>query len=145
MSVNISFRAPDSGWNDTETLIQDEVVIPILESPSLIPFVAMSMKIQGQGKSQFLAGVKPSFYTFPVDMAFAVTYHKMQGRTVPAVILDMSSTGTGAAVTVPAIYVGVSRVRRGEDIRILPLSAENRVRLKGLKFNDTLVKWHAKC
>ena len=84
-----------------------------MPSLSNCPFLAMSKKTLSRKNGAFRENCKLMYYTFPVDLAFAVTYHKMQGRTVPAVILDLSSVGAGATMSVPALYVGVSRVFEG--------------------------------
>lgn len=57
-----------------------------------------------------------------VDMVpgFAVTFHKCQGATLGKVMLDLSQNPI-APLNLEMIYVGLTRVRTGEDLRILPL------------------------
>lgn len=55
----------------------------------------------------------------PVELAFAVTYHKSQGRTCHRVILHMEP-GAQPALRFSAMYVGLTRVRNGAHMRIFP-------------------------
>ena len=61
-----------------------------------------------------------------VDIAFAITFHKLQGKTISKVILDLRKrpgTRDGIAnVDFEGLYVGWTRVRRGQDIRVIPAS-----------------------
>ena len=77
-------------------------------------------------------------YSLRCQLAFSRTYHKMQGCTVPRVILDLSST-----VQLPMFFVGITRVRLGNDLRILLPSSwqEATERLKRLTRNKNLVLW----
>jgi hypothetical protein len=55
------------------------------------------------------------------DLAFAVTFHKMQGQTVKKIILDINCRPTSlGSLDFHAFYVGISRVKQGTNIRILP-------------------------
>jgi hypothetical protein len=60
-----------------------------------------------------------------VDLAFAITFHKIQGRTVGKIILDLNLR-PGTIHGIPTLdlfgfYVGLSRVSNSENMRILPL------------------------
>ena len=54
---------------------------------------------------------------FPVTLNFASTMHKLQSRTVPKVILSLQKHVTGNPFEL--LLTGMSRTRRGADIRIL--------------------------
>jgi hypothetical protein len=57
---------------------------------------------------------------FPVEPGFAITINKAQGRTIPKVILAISDRkGEGCRLTFCALYVGFSRVKHRDDIRLL--------------------------
>jgi hypothetical protein len=57
---------------------------------------------------------------FPLDLAFAMTIHKAQGRTIPKVILALESRPSyNLQMEFPAIFVAMSRVKKGDDMRIL--------------------------
>ena len=60
-----------------------------------------------------------------IDLAFAITFHKIQGRTVGKIILDLNLT-PGSKNGIPTLdlfgfYVGLSRVSNSKNMRILPL------------------------
>ena len=108
------------------TLIKDRVVIPLLKGnrswynkekndhcffirPGKIPMGYPISKIQ-------------NYPLFPFDLAFAMTFHKAQGRTLEQIILVLSERTAYRNLRIiqfASIFVALSRVRRGEDIRIL--------------------------
>ena len=56
----------------------------------------------------------------PFELGFAMTLHKAQGRTLPAVILALSHRPMPSAqMTFEGIFVALSRVKSADDIRIL--------------------------
>jgi len=82
-----------------------------------------------------------SYFDFGLDLAFAVTYHKVQGRTLDRVIIDLASIGH---ISVAAFYVAISRTRRQEHIRILPWdNIISRRQLEVKKFDKVLIEWFA--
>ena len=57
----------------------------------------------------------------PVDLLFAVTYHKLQGLTLKALVLSLNTHPTyKLRITIPSLYVGLSRVHNIDEIRVLP-------------------------
>ena len=58
-----------------------------------------------------------------VDIGFSITFHKVQGSTIKRIILDLNETPgrTVKHLDYQSAYVGVSRVRNGADMRLLPL------------------------
>ena len=57
---------------------------------------------------------------FPLDLAFAMTVHKAQGQTLSRVILCFSERHNHInQMTLPSIYVSLSRVKLSDHIRIL--------------------------
>lgn len=75
-----------------------------------------------------------------MELAFAVTYHKVQGQTLDRIVLDLNGK-----VSVPELYVAISRVRKSDDIRILPLwDAQTKQKLSELEFSEDAVKWGRK-
>jgi hypothetical protein len=66
-----------------------------------------------------VASVKTTKY-FPLDLAFAMTVHKSQGRTLSRVILALSSRPSfHLQMEFPAIFVAMSRVKTSDHIRVL--------------------------
>jgi hypothetical protein len=64
--------------------------------------------------------VMMDYCTYDVELAFVITFHKCQGRTLQKVILDLNKQTGQGNVNYSSLYVGLSRVRKGDDIRILP-------------------------
>ena len=57
---------------------------------------------------------------FPYDLAFAMTVHKAQGRTIHRVIIDlMSHPFKICRLEYAAVFVAMSRVRRKDHLRLL--------------------------
>ena len=57
---------------------------------------------------------------FPFDLAFSMTVHKAQGRTIKRVVLDLTNHPTHySRMEFAAIFVAMSRVKTSEHIRLL--------------------------
>ena len=57
----------------------------------------------------------------PIDLLFAVTYHKLQGLTLKALVLSLNThPNHRLRITIPSLYVGLSRVHNLDEIRVLP-------------------------
>jgi hypothetical protein len=80
-------------------------------------------------------------FTYGFETSFAITFHKAQGKTLDKVIIDCNGAGT-SRVTVAMAYVGFSRVRNGNDIRMLPLLPARKSKLESEEFSAPLVKWY---
>jgi hypothetical protein len=58
---------------------------------------------------------------FPFELAFAMTVHKAQGRTIHRLVVDLNDHPTHAArMEFAAVFVAMSRVREAKHIRLLP-------------------------
>ena len=80
------------------------------------------------------------YYDHSIDLAFALTYHKAQGRTIDRVILVLEDVGH-SKLNVASFYVGISRVRRSSHLRIIPVDKKQRDRLEAMKFANELIVW----
>lgn len=67
---------------------------------------------------EFLPTCSITFAQHSVELGFSVTYHKMQGRSEPLIILDLNESAPRVELT--HLYVGLSRVKLGDNFRILP-------------------------
>ena len=57
----------------------------------------------------------------PIDLLFAVTYHKLQGLTLSALVLSLNThPNPKLRITIPSLYVGLSRVHNFDEVRVLP-------------------------
>lgn len=109
MSVNVAINAPDTKpWDDRFTVVPGEAVVPTRTDVDRI-------SVMGTSKS-----VKVSVNAHCYELGFAVTYHKVQGMTLTRLILDINERGFAPELTLQALYVGISRVRHGNDLRVLP-------------------------
>ena len=82
-----------------------------------------------------------------VELGFAITFFKIQGRTVHRLILNLNRPPRGSGINFHSLYVGLSRVRYGTHIFILPpleqrASASDPLRyLLALKPRPNLRRW----
>jgi hypothetical protein len=58
--------------------------------------------------------------THSVSLAFAVTDFKLQGRTLPRLILSIGTDRGGLAMRLSKLYVLISRVQAASGLRMLP-------------------------
>ena len=135
ITVNISFPTiAFERWNPQWTILDGSVVIPL----SLCTDSAAELAKTGTLKKSL-----GSIRTYSIDLAFSVTFHKIQGQTEDKIILDFNPVGKhGRIVDLATFYVGVSRVRRSKDIRILPMKPETIRKLKKLKFSKHIISWY---
>ena len=112
--------------------------------------------VPGRGKNTFALGPKVfehwhkrkkvralSAVTSGFDLGFSVTYHKVQGKTVSKVILCVNKASRELGhLTTQALYVGLTRVRRNDDMRIFPLAAGQTLdHLLRLKVDPRIGQW----
>jgi len=85
-----------------------------------------------------------SYESHPVEVAFALTFHKVQGQTVDKIILDLNLRTARSMPNIDfhGLYVGISRVRRFSDMRILPAhTSKNFNHLYKLTPDPKLLDW----
>ena len=81
-----------------------------------------------------------NFRKHPLDLLFAVTYHKLQGVTLDKLILSINKhPNHRLRLVLSSLYVGLSRVHSLNEIRLLPYSSEDVDYLITLK-HDVLLK-----
>ena len=133
LSVNVVLINDIEQWPEAQSLLEGSVVVPIM--PERKRQKARSLQVKG-------ASEVFKFFDFGFELAFAVTYHKVQGMTLPKIILDFNGDGH-ASLTAAQVYVGISRVRRGNDVRILPLRPGSAKKLADLEFRKEILAWRA--
>ena len=76
-----------------------------------------------------------NYTLFPYELAFAVTFHKLQGQTIAKLVLVLSQHPVydKQLMTYASLFVAFSRVRHGADIRILLPQGMCRLSLEHLK------------
>lgn len=60
-----------------------------------------------------------------VELGFAYPDFKFQGATVDKIILLLTKRPSVPHLSISSVYVGITRVKRGEDIRIWPMPITN--------------------
>ena len=95
------------------SLSHDEIVIPLQSNTGRKHkySAAILQPHSGYGRVWFEE-------KFPFDLAFAMTVHKAQGRTIPKVVLALTHREV-KQMGYASIYVAMSRVRHSDDLRIL--------------------------
>ena len=82
------------------------------------------------------------YRTHRTDLLFAVTYHKLQGLNMDYLILSINKHPTAKLrLTLPSLYVGVSRVHDIDKLRVLPFGKEDVEHLVSLKRDPLLKLW----
>ena len=83
----------------------------------IIPIKYINAKLELDWKREEII----NYREHPVDLLFAVTYHKLQGLTLSALVLSLNTHPTHKLrITIPSLYVGLSRVHKLDEIRVLP-------------------------
>ena len=105
----------------------------------LIPIGTCNGKITSYRKQKIRY---TNFRKHPVDLLFAVTYHKLQGVTLDKLILSINKhPNPRLRLVLSSLYVGLSRVHSLSEIRVLPYSSEDVDYLITLKLDDLLKDW----
>jgi hypothetical protein len=81
---------------------------------------------------------------FDVSPAYAMTVHKMQGHTMPQLVLDLAQQGLNHSshITFEMFFVAVSRVARSADLRLAPLQeGYSNDHLIGKMANETTMEY----
>ena len=121
---------------DEETLVPDRLVIPILQTRSN---KGQIVRIEGR-RGEVVSG-KITQNVFEVELGFAMTYHKAQGRTIPRLIVDLNKTTQSPFLLYEVLYVAITRVQRGEHLRCLPSRTGDFDHLLKLAVRKTTLDW----
>jgi hypothetical protein len=93
----------------------DRVVIPIVQGSTKV-----TDKVVVHGGADFGCSKIRISQQFPLELAFAITVNKSQGRTIGYVIIALSyNPAQGCNMGLQEIYVALSRVRFRGNIRLL--------------------------
>jgi hypothetical protein len=139
--VTVNVHLPDTWYPGTHPLsiVADKNVIPLRQSTQQTSVRLSSESKHGRLDSNHVSTTL-NFKSHDVDLAFAVTYHKVQGQTLSEVILDVSSN-SHPPIQLSSFYVGISRVRSSESIRLLYDSDNDLKNLEQLTFTPTLLNY----
>ena len=113
----------------------------------LIPIGSRNGKIEGKKKhynrhlnKSNRKKIRPMiFRKHPVELLFAVTYHKLQGVTLDTLILTIKKHPNPLLrLVLSSLYVGISRVHNLSETRVFPYTNEDVDYLFMMKFDDLL-------
>jgi hypothetical protein len=79
-----------------------------------------------------------SVNSFDYMLAFAMTDYKLQGRTLPKLIISVPPSYRRPPMTLVAFYVLVSRVRRKKDLRLLVYNLPDLWKITNKQHSDNL-------
>ena len=96
-------------WKDF-TIVPGRVVIPIQACRTNHDWARTIIP----GSDEYLPSRVELKNNFPLELAFAITMHKAQGRTLSKVILALSDRGgsSAAQLTYASLYVALNRVKK---------------------------------
>lgn len=107
LSINVELPMADTSIPASDTLLSGRRVIPVTLT---------------KNKTVDTGGGPLGYSALCVSLAFACTFHKIQGRTITSkLVLDLSyRPGNLFKLTYPMLYVGFSRVQHSDNLRIMP-------------------------
>lgn len=75
-------------------------------------------------------------------MSFIITFHKLQGKTLPKLIIQLNERPFLPPITYNGLLVALSRVKFRPDLRIMPINSGNDILyLKKLAPDENLQVW----
>jgi ATP-dependent exoDNAse (exonuclease V) alpha subunit len=58
-----------------------------------------------------------------VELSFVITLHKLQGKTMPKLIIELNERPFPPSITYNGLLVALSRVTKRSDLRIMPIKS----------------------
>ena len=114
-SINIVPQLPDDDTGDgIQSLTGDSLVVPVTVSSELQEYDTGSLYATMANAPRLLR-----YHGHPLTLAFAMTDFKVQGRTLPFVILSIAGRPFPPHLDMKGFYVMISRVRQGHTWRKL--------------------------
>ena len=145
---SINVKVPETFDSKTRVSLKRKAQFAILKKHSLCPdAIVIPIKANPTyNKLHFFAIRGPTTLsrvqtrpTFPIDLAFAMTVHKAQGRTISRVVLALSEHNVDICkMTYPSIFVAMTRIKHRDYLRILYHDRGARPGLKGLQYITAL-------
>ena len=142
-AINVEVRVKTSDWPEGQTCCLFRVDHDDGTSTVVIPMeVSRETAKVDIGFGPWGGARKVEATTHNVDVGFGVTFHKTQGKTMSKVIVDLNERRFKPPVTLSGAYVALTRVTKGDDMRIMPLHpGKNLDYLKKLKRDTELAAW----
>ena len=114
LSVNVRVPFGDAAvaaWDPALTLVPGSVVVPLVQSAKNQEVVKLAGVFSGSSVT-----VTPH----AVELGFALSIWKCQGRTLSKVVLALNRRPSGTQFNHAGLFVAFSRVKRSADMRRLP-------------------------
>ena len=123
-------------------LVPQPKYIIIRAEGKLIPIKYKSTELVEYRKKRNREEEGYKYRAHPVNLLFAVTYHKLQGLNLDALVLSINKhPNHKLRLTLSSLYVGVSRVHDIDKLRVLPFWKEDADYLTSLKVDPLLKLW----
>jgi len=118
---------------------------PLLPRAQVIPLVLHEKPVETECYSIYAAQqglpFKCDVMTHPYLLAFALTDFKLQGRTLPKLILNFCNRKRRPHMELRSVYVLVSRVRESSGLRLLYRDVDGLAKVKAQESDESLHAW----
>jgi hypothetical protein len=113
------------------------------ENDTPAPVIPLQIRTQFCDSIKILSSLSIDYFSFPFELGFALTFHKVQGKTLKRVILSLNKSEIHKSyLTFNAFLVGFSRVQRSDHLRRLPSKSFDSIsHVASLKLNPLLPQW----
>ena len=139
--INVEFIMPEElkpFWDETETLCTNKVIIPI-GYKSRSEKIIIDINVNGQNYHNITIKKEKEHR---VELSFIITFHKLQGKTLPKLIIQLNERPFSPHITYNGFLVALSRVKFRSDLRIMPINSGNDLLyLKKLAPDENLQVW----
>jgi len=105
---------PPLVFPDNETLVPGEAVVPLQMYKNVEAY-----NVSVADDDSVLRG-EVSAEEFPFESAFCTTFHKLQGKTVTRLLVNLNVASQPPYLDFEFVYVALTRVRDGQHIRAMP-------------------------
>ena len=138
VSINVEITHADlTKYSKHDTLVPNKAVVPI-------PMVAYTRYEIIKAHETFHQDItRISYKSVGLELGFAITFQKTQGRTIERLILDLNVWPSGS-IGFEMALVGMTRVRDLKHIRMLPLlPGQSLNHVYKLQANKFMLAWRA--
>ena len=148
LSVNVRVGGTEEEpelWHGVALDDLSSVITSVVEAKQVVPLLVFPSAKQVDLFSLFAAQNNIPKYIkvrqHAYQMAFALTDFKLQGRTIPKLILSLCNRTAAPHMTMTAFYVLISRVRTSDSLRLLQHHEDALEKIGKLKHAETLHAW----
>jgi ATP-dependent exoDNAse (exonuclease V) alpha subunit len=116
-----------------------------VESRRVVPLcvseIEEEISVQGVAKQ-----LRLTWSGFPCELSYAITFHKCQGLTLDRVVVCANKRPTGKDIVYEQLLVALTRVRKNDHLRFMPLAGNTGAsmdHLKRLPSNPSVIAYFA--